>query len=330
MRALISGSAGFIGSNLTDHLLGKGWEVLGVDNFSPYYSSTIKQNNLAVAMNHSAFRFVGADLASIELNQLLDGIDVVFHLAGQPGVRASWGTSFGEYLDSNVLASQRLLEAIRQAPTIKAVVAASSSSVYGSAETFPTSERVLPKPVSPYGVSKLAAEHLFSLYASEFGVPAASLRFFTVYGPRQRPDMAISKIFLSALYQQRFQMNGDGRQERDFTFVQDVVEALVGVAETLVAGEARGRVFNVGSESPISLLDVVKKIEHICGKTVPLEVAARPPGDPIRTGSDCSEIRRVTGWFPTTRIDDGLKSQFSQILTSIQESFSGPNDIADQ
>jgi UDP-glucuronate 4-epimerase len=324
VRALISGSAGFIGSNLTDYLLDKGWGVLGIDNFSPYYSSKIKHNNLSVAKNYKNFKLVKMDLSSAELLNLLEGVDVVFHLAGQPGVRSSWGASFSEYLNTNVLASQRLLEAVRQVRSIKAVVAASSSSVYGSAETFPTTECVVPKPVSPYGVSKLAAEHLFTLYASEFGVPAASLRFFTVYGPRQRPDMAITRLFLSALFQVPFLINGDGHQERDFTFVQDVVDALVRVAEALLRGEASGSVFNVGSENPVSLLDVVKKVEAICGNKIPLEFASTSPGDPIRTGSNCSEIRHTTGWRPATRLEDGLTSQYSHILTSIPDLFSRP------
>jgi UDP-glucuronate 4-epimerase len=309
VRALVTGAAGFIGSNLTDHLLEGGWSVRGIDNFSLYYSSKLKQQNLTRAMSHDRFSLVKADLTTVDLPRLLDGVDVVFHLAGQPGVRASWGDSFGEYLEANVLASQRLLEAIRKIPCIKAVVAASSSSVYGSSETFPTTEDVLPRPVSPYGVTKLAAEHLFSLYGREFGVPAVSLRFFTVYGPRQRPDMAIARLLRSALFQEPFLLNGEGSQERDFTYVQDVVEALMKVAHAQLNGELKDRVFNVGSENPISLLKVIQSVEEVCGKSIPIEFRSSSPGDPLRTGSDCKKIRAAVGWRAETRHNDGLVQQ---------------------
>ena len=225
MKALVTGAAGFIGSTLSARLLADGWDVTGIDALTPYYDPALKRANLERL--GGAFTFVQEDLRTADLDALLDGVDVVFHEAGQPGVRASWGDEFGIYLDANVAATQALLEAAKRAPGLQRLVYASSSSVYGDAARFPVLEVDLPQPVSPYGVTKLAAEHLCSLYASNFGVPTVSLRYFTVFGPRQRPDMAFTR-FLTAVRDDRpITLYGTGEQIRDFTYVDDVVEANV-------------------------------------------------------------------------------------------------------
>ena len=229
MRALVTGVAGFIGSNLADLLLADGHEVVGIDCFTDYYDIAIKRSNIAQAQVHKNFRLVEEDLLDCDLRALLDGIDAVFHQAGQPGVRLSWADGFETYTRLNVLATQRLLEAAKDS-SIDRLVYASSSSLYGAAEHYPTSEVDLPAPMSPYGVTKLAAEHLCSLYHRNYGVPTVSLRYFTVFGPRQRPDMAMHRLIDSAINGSEFTMFGDGSQIRDFTYVGDIVKANIAAA----------------------------------------------------------------------------------------------------
>ena len=224
MRALVTGCAGFIGSHLCEALIAAGHDVVGVDCFTDYYARSHKEANLAQLRDEARFSLREVDLAAGELSNLLNGVDVVYHQAAQPGVRASWGSYFDTYVRHNIVATQRLLEAVKGQP-LRRFVYASSSSVYGDAEAFPTSEMVIPKPVSPYGVTKLAAEQLVYLYGRNYGVPTVSLRYFTVYGPRQRPDMAFRRFIEWALADQPIHVYGDGEQTRDFTFVGDVVAA---------------------------------------------------------------------------------------------------------
>lgn len=302
MRALITGAAGFIGSNLADRLLADGHDVVGVDCFTPYYDRSIKRSNIESALASERFTVVEQDLLDCDLDDLLDGIDVVFHQAGQPGVRLSWAEGFETYVRLNVLATQHLLEASTRRP-IKRFVYASSSSLYGAADRYPTSEKDLPQPISPYGVTKLAAEHLCSLYHRNYSVPTVSLRYFTVYGPRQRPDMATHRLIESALTGSEFVMFGDGSQIRDFTYVDDVVAANVAAS---VEPDAVGHVFNIGGGSAASMHDVVKSVTESAGRAPNIRFGESALGDVHQTGADITAAQRVLGWTPRTDLQTGI------------------------
>ncbi len=247
MRCLITGVAGFIGSHLAERVLAEGHEVVGVDCFTPYYTPAVKRRNLESVVGRTSFRFVEADLAEADLAPLVDGAEWVFHLAGQPGVRDSWGATFDAYLRNNIQATQRLLDALAAAPPHR-LVYASSSSVYGDAP-LPMSEDALPRPISPYGVTKLAVEHLLHAYEVSAGTPVTSLRFFTVYGPRQRPDMAFHRFIRAIARGESVSLHGVGQQTRDFTYVDDIVEACVRAATRDCVGE----VINVGGGSSVTI-----------------------------------------------------------------------------
>jgi UDP-glucuronate 4-epimerase len=307
VRVLVTGAAGFVGSHLVEALLERGDEVAGVDSFSPYYSAVRKRDNLAGVGGHPAFTLVEGDLNDLDLNRLLEGAEVVYHLAGQPGVRASWGEEFDIYLAQNVLTTQKLLEASRALPLTKFVLA-SSSSIYGQAESFPTLETSLPRPVSPYGVTKLAAEHLAHLYHAAFGVPTVMLRYFTVFGPRQRPDMAFSRFVAAALEGRPLTIIGDGRQSRDFTYVGDAVAATIAAAESGVAG----RIYNVAGGCQATVLDVIRTLEGLVGRPLEREHLEPVPGDPRKTGGDTSAARTDLGYAPSTTLEDGLRRQLEQ------------------
>lgn len=305
MRALITGVAGFIGSNLADRLLGDGHEVVGVDCFTDYYDAGVKRANIAQALDHDSFSLVDEDLFTCDLDRLLDGIDVVFHQAGQPGVRLSWAEGFDTYARLNVLTTQRLLEAVKSKP-LDRFVYASSSSVYGAAERYPTQEIDVPAPMSPYGVTKLAAEHLCSLYHRNFDVPTTSLRYFTVYGPRQRPDMATHRLIDSALNGTEFVMFGDGSQIRDFTFVSDAVAANIAAA---TAPDAIGEILNIGGGSAATMHDVVAAVTSAADAAPNITFGDKVPGDVFRTGADISRAAAVLGWKPSVRLTDGITRQ---------------------
>ena len=299
MIALVTGAAGFVGSHLSAALVDDGAEVLGVDAFTDYYSRLRKEQNLAHLRGRPGFSFLEDDLSEAPLAPLLDGVDCVFHLAGQPGVRASWGPDFVQYVRHNIAATQRLLEASMLHP-LRKFVFASSSSVYGDAEAYPTPESLRPQPVSPYGVTKLAAEHLCEVYRTSFGVPVASLRLFTVYGPRQRPDMAFSRLVAAALAGEEFEVYGDGEQTRDFTFVGDVVKAMRDAAASDWCGVA-----NIGGGSRTSLNAVLDIVSDLCGE---LRVVRRPQatGDVRHTAADTSVARAAFGYRPRTSLPEGL------------------------
>ncbi len=299
MTVLVTGAAGFVGSTLSELLLDEGHATVGVDAFTDYYSRARKERNLDRIRGRSGFRFVEADLSMTALEPLLAGVDTVFHLAGQPGVRASWGADFADYVRHNVTVTQRLLEECRDRP-LRKFVYASSSSVYGDAEAFPTSEAVRPAPVSPYGVTKLAAEHLCEVYRRGFGVPTASLRLFTVYGPSQRPDMAFSRLVHAAVRGERFELFGDGTQTRDFTFVGDVVRAMVDAAASGWCGVA-----NVGGGARTSMRQVLDVVADLCG---PLDIVSRPVarGDVRDTSADTSVARAAFDYRPRTGLAEGL------------------------
>ena len=316
MTALVTGAAGFIGSHLCAALLEAGERVRAIDSFTDYYPRSLKEENLAEIRSREGFSFIELDLLEAPLHSLLDGVSVVYHLAGQPGVRASWGREFDAYTANNVLVTQRLLEACRTRTTVRKFVYASSSSVYGAAERFPTPETARPAPRSPYGVTKLAAEHLCELYRDNFGVPTASLRLFTVYGPRQRPDMAFSRLVEAALDGRPFELYGDGQQTRDFTFVADVVEAFRSAARSSWCGVA-----NVGGGARRSMRDVLAIVESICG-TVRIE--HRPPeaGDVRDTSADTSTARSAFGYEPAVSLADGLAAMIAwrrgRILSTVR------------
>jgi nucleoside-diphosphate-sugar epimerase len=299
MTVLVTGAAGFVGSHLCEALLHDGVEVVGVDSFTDYYSRQRKEQNLSHLRARAGFAFVEADLLDLAMGPLLSTVDHVFHLAGQPGVRASWGPDFSVYVRHNVIATQRLLEACRRRPLQK-LVYASSSSVYGDAESYPTPESLRPQPVSPYGVTKLAAEHLCEVYRKSFGVPVASLRLFTVYGPRQRPDMAFSRLVHAALFGEEFEVYGDGTQTRDFTFVGDVVQALRDAARAPWCGVA-----NVGGGDRRSLNDVIDLVRELCGG-VRLVRRRRARGDVRDTAADISLAAAAFGYRPRTSLPEGL------------------------
>lgn len=301
---LLTGAAGFIGSHLAEALVADGVRVRGVDVFTDYYPRERKLANLAGLAGEAGFTLIEADVATTELAPMLEGCDAVVHLAAQPGVRASWGTTFDRYLRDNITATQRLLEAVSERPV--QFVHASSSSVYGDAERLPTVEdATVPLPVSPYGVTKLAAEGLGRLYARERGVPAVALRYFTVYGPRQRPDMAFTRFLRAAVRDEPITVYGDGEQSRDFTYVADAVAATYRAAH---AGRA-GRVYNVGGGQRASVNEVVELIGELNGQPLRIERRERQAGDARHTGADTSRAREDLGWSPTTGLRDGLARQ---------------------
>jgi UDP-glucuronate 4-epimerase len=311
-RALVTGCAGFIGSHLVESLLADGHEVLGVDCFNPNYDAADKWANLAAALDHDGFTFLETDLAIADADALLADCTTVFHLAAEPGVRASWGTRFDRYVHNNVTATQRLLEASSAEPR-RRVVYASSSSVYGDAEELPTHEDATPQPLSPYGVTKLAAEHLCQLYHAEQGVETVALRYFSVYGPRQRPDMAFRRFCEAAIARRRIELFGDGRQTRDFTFVADIVAATRAAA---TAGGIAGQVFNVGGGSRVSLNSTLERLSALAGRPLDVRRQAREDGDVLHTGADIARAREKLGYEPSTSLEDGLQAEFEWALSA--------------
>jgi len=303
--SLVTGAAGFIGSHLCERLLQEGHRVIGVDVFTAYYPRAVKEANLAGLRGHPEFRFVEMDLARADLAPVVAQADVIFHQAGQPGVRASWGTEFDLYLDHNIRATQQLLEAVKGSARLRRLVFASSSSVYGQTEDLPLREESLPRPYSPYGVTKLAAEHLCSLYHANHGVPTVALRYFTVYGPRQRPDMGFHKFIQAALEDRPIPVYGDGEQTRDFTYVADVVEA----NWLALAPSAVGQVFNIGGGSRSSVNQVLAALEEILGKPIRRERRPPQPGDVRHTWADTTRARDSLGFTPRVSLREGLARQ---------------------
>jgi nucleoside-diphosphate-sugar epimerase len=311
---LVTGCAGFLGSTLTDALLGAGHDVTGIDVLSDYYDPRLKRANLEGALAHANFRFVEGDLNEIDLETVLSDREICFHFAAQAGVRASWGAEFDVYLHSNIRATQRLLETalhLRGAGSPFArMVYSSSSSVYGNQETYPVVEDAPKRPFSPYGVSKLAAEHLCVLYSDNFGVPTSSLRYFTVYGPRQRPDMAFRKFLEAASRGEPWRIYGDGSQTRDFTFVADAVRAnLLAADDPNVCG-----VYNIGGGSRIALRDALallreKVIAHDIAEDVTIVHEGRADGDVMHTFADGSRARDAIGFTAAVGLAEGLDQE---------------------
>ena len=309
-RVVVTGSAGFLGSHLAERLIDLGHDVVGVDCFTPYYPRAIKERNLARLREEPRFDFWELDLVHADLDGLLEGVDKVFHLAAQAGVRDSFGARFVDYVENNLLATQRLLEQAARTP-LKAFTYASSSSVYGDCQSWPTREDTARCPVSPYGMTKLATEELAAVYMRCFGVPVVGLRYFTAYGPRQRPDMAFSKFFACALAGEAVPVNGDGSQIRDFTFVDDVVAGTIAAAE-------RGRpgaVYNIGGGCPVQLAEAIGMIAGLVGRPVAIENRPAPVGDPIRTGCDSSLAARELGFTAQTTLERGLAAQLEWTMS---------------
>jgi len=298
MKAVVTGCAGFIGSHLSERLLSEGYEVTGIDCFTDYYSREIKEENISKALDDKNFKFIERDILEIES---FPETDYVFHLAAQAGVRASWGKSFGVYTKNNIEATQKLLEAYKD-KRIKKFVYSSSSSIYGDAP-LPMREDSVPKPVSPYGVTKLAGEHLCYLYNKNYGIPAISLRYFTVYGPRQRPDMAIHKFVKAAFLGRNIEIYGDGTQTRDFTYVEDAVHANILAAQSDYSNE----IFNVGGGTRISVNGLLKEIEKASGKTLKVSNIDKQKGDVSDTMADTGKIKKMISWIPETKIEKGIE-----------------------
>jgi UDP-glucose 4-epimerase len=318
---LITGAAGFIGSHLAERCLSLGWRVTALDSFTDYYSETVKRHNIETVARHARCTVVDGDLLDVDLAPLLDDVAIVFHLAGQPGVRASWD-DFDQYTALNVNASQRLLHAARSA-ALERLVIASTSSVYGDAETLPTMEDVTPCPVSPYGVTKAATEHLARIYWRQFGVPTVCLRYFTVYGPRQRPDMAFHRLISHALSGEPFRVFGNGSQTRDFTFVADAVSGTVAAGQYARPGCA----YNIGGGSRRTLNSVFDVLGDLLDGPVPVTYGDRQTGDARHTSADIGRAQRDLGYEPSVRFDVGLKAQLDwqqATLASPEPVMTGP------
>lgn len=306
-RALVTGAAGFIGSWLVERLLAEGREVVGVDCFTDYYSRDLKEANVARAREDTRFSLQELDLSTDPLDGLLAGVDDVFHLAAQAGVRGSFGDGFERYVRWNVLATQRLLEEAVASP-VSSFVYASSSSVYGSEPPAPTTESTPRHPISPYGMTKLATEEIAKVYHRNHGIPAVGLRYFTVYGPRQRPDMAFCRFISRALAGEPLEIYGDGRQVRDFSYVDDAVTA------TIAATRGRpGAVYNISGGAPVELSAAVALIAELLDHDVQVNLHRASMGDALRTHADISLAARDLGWAPKTPLRDGLAAQLGWI-----------------
>ncbi|MDG2303790.1 MAG: NAD-dependent epimerase/dehydratase family protein [Candidatus Binatia bacterium] len=313
MKVLVTGAAGFIGSHVAEALLGRGDTVTGVDCFLDYYPRAVKERNLEGPRSHDGFSFVEADLATASLEPLAEGCDAVIHLAAQAGVRASWGQDFRIYVDSNIHATQRLLEACSRTNPPRFVYS-SSSSIYGDAPELPTLETTLPRPISPYGVSKLAAEHLCRLYTQASGIPTISLRYFTVYGPRQRPDMAFNRFLRAQLQDEELQLYDDGEQTRDFTFVADAVAANVLAIENGTPGAA----YNIGGGSRVSVNDVLKIIGELTGREPRVRRLDKQLGDVRDTHAAADAARQELRWTPKTELREGLAAELEWLRDEIR------------
>lgn len=306
MKALVTGAAGFIGSTLSERLIADGADVVGLDCFTDYYPRPMKERNIAPLRSNPRFTFIESTIQNADLKGVLASCTHVFHLAAQAGVRKSWGRDFAVYTINNIEATQVLLEAIAAARNIERVVYASSSSVYGDLVAMPMREDALPQPVSPYGVTKLAAEQLCYLYYTNHQVPAVSLRYFTVYGPRQRPDMGFHKFLRAAIRHEPMSLFGDGEQTRDFTYVHDAVSATIAAATKGVPG----RVYNIGGGSRVSMNHVLEIIERVAGRQLMVTRDDAQKGDMRHTYADTTLARQDLGFAPRVGLEEGLAAEF--------------------
>jgi UDP-glucose 4-epimerase len=307
-HVLVTGAAGFIGSHVAERLLARGDRVTALDSFHPYYARETKERNAAGIRRDPSARFLEADLAKDALDEAMDGVDAVVHLAAQPGVRGSFGDEFGSYLDANVLATQRLLEAAR-GRRLSAFVYGSSASVYGDGVVDAVSEEALPAPHSPYGVTKLAGEHLALLYARVHGVPATALRYFSVYGPRERPDKAIQRFLVAAREGGSIRVLGDGSQRRDFTYVGDAVDATLAALDRPPVGRA----VNVARGETVALSDVVETVRRVTGAALPVTREPTQAGDVRTTSAEISLARRLLRYDPKVSLEEGVRRQWEEV-----------------
>ena len=304
----MTGVAGFIGSHLAERLLKLGYEVVGVDSFTSYYPRERKLRNLAWVAEERAFRLIEGDLLELDLEQLLRRVSSIVHLAAEPGVRTSWGNNFSRYLKRNVEATQRLLEALPER-SLERFVFASSSSIYGSVEEGPVKEDSARCPASPYGLSKLAAEELIGIYVRERGIPATVLRYFTVYGPRQRPEMALSRFISAAIRKEAVRVFGDGNQVREMTYVSDVVEATVAALEAPPGGP-----YNVGGGARATVNELIDHVQRVLGIGVEVSYGAAAEGDVRSTWADLERAGRELGYQPQVGLEEGIKGQVQWAL----------------
>jgi nucleoside-diphosphate-sugar epimerase len=307
---IVTGAAGFIGSHLVEVLLKQGKEVIGIDDFNDYYHPALKYKNIAHLHSSPNFKLIEGDIQLLDWQILLADVEVVYHQAAQAGVRASWGQSFRAYTERNINATQVLLEAAKDAKHLKRLVFASTSSVYGDAESVPTHEGSCPQPVSPYGITKLAAERLCGLYHKNFGIPFVALRYFTVYGPKQRPDMAFHKFFKLILHSQPISIYGDGQQTRDFTFISDIVAANLAAA---TVPQAVGEIFNIGGGSRVMLTQVLNMMEEVIGHPIQRNHIERAMGDARHTAADISKAQKILGYQPQISLREGLTQEWEWV-----------------
>ncbi len=313
-NAIVTGVAGFIGSHLAEQLVSDGYDVVGIDAFTDYYPRVAKEANLADLYHSPHFRLLEGDVLDIDWVPLLGDTQYLFHAAAQPGVRGSWGESFGVYVRNNILATQKLLETAQAIGSLKAFIFASSSSVYGDAESLPTFEHAELKPVSPYGVTKAACEHLCRAYHKSFGLPVVTLRYFTAFGPRQRPDMAFHRFIGAILHEQEIVIYGDGEQTRDFTFVKDAVRATVAAA----TNGPPGQIFNVGGGCRISVNETIRILEDIMGTRARVRHLPAQKGDARHTSADISKAAEALGYRPMVGIEKGLRQEVAWLKASLK------------
>ena len=305
----VTGVAGFIGSTLTEKLLKIGHTVKGIDSFTDYYSVNIKEKNIENCLKNSNFSLVRQDLETTDLFETFQNSEYIFHLAAQPGVRKSWGKDFKVYNKNNITITQKILESLKNNSVLKKFIFASSSSVYGTQLGIMNEEKSLTRPMSPYGVTKLAAENLTNLYHQNYGIPTMALRYFTVYGPRQRPDMAFTRFLYSIIKNEEFSIYGDGEQTRDFTYVDDIVSGTINAATSNSVGE----VLNLGGGSVISLKEIIQIMKDMVGKDLKIKFVNEQKGDVKHTNADISKSKKLIDYKPKTDIKTGLALQFEYI-----------------
>jgi UDP-glucose 4-epimerase len=312
MRVIVTGAAGFIGSTLSERLIEQGFYVIGIDSLNSNYSVKIKNNNLTGLLNNKNFEFVNSNIIDIDFSNKYGDIEAVFHQAATAGVRTSWGSNFKEYTNNNILATQHLLESFKDSK-LKKFIFASSSSVYGNSDKLPLRISTLTRPVSPYGVTKLAAENLVNSYYENYGLPTVSLRYFTVYGPRQRPDMAFHIFLRSAITNNQIEIYGNGEQVRDFTYIDDVVNANMLSLQLGVSGN----IYNIGGGSNISINETLRLIESITNKSLRINYKDTQKGDVRQTQADISESKMQLKYEPGYDIKRGLENEYAWIYKNI-------------
>jgi UDP-glucose 4-epimerase len=311
--ALITGVAGFIGSSLAEKLLKDNFKVIGIDSFTNYYSTRIKEKNIENCLKHPNFSLIHQDLDTLDLSVSIEKAEYFFHLSAQPGVRASWGKEFTTYVKNNISVTQKILESLKNSTRLKKFVFASSSSVYGNQSSIMNEDTSLTRPASPYGVTKLAAENLVNLYFKNYGVPTISLRYFSVYGPRQRPDMAFTRFFHSIIKDNKLIIFGNGEQTRDFTYVDDIVDATINAATSNYVGE----ILNFGGGSVFSLIQIIEFMKEITEKELEIDFKTEQKGDVKHTSADISKSEKLINYKSNTDIKYGLTQQYEYIKTNL-------------